>query len=516
MDYCRLVRLFPSTSIEGALKTTISDHNRSLDQIINPTSKQINFEALPNRFEGNDRIMLQNIVDLITSQAPTCHQGIVVISLKYLCDKLQDVASDIPDFKAFIDYLARELSNKKDFANDKNLLFYTIFTFARNHRLPGDVKNEKSPQGFASEAINRHYYYLGADRTGPGVIELKKYGKTLEEKTGTEFKDFDVTSYFSNFKENSIMQIALWQSLFADLGGLTVASVVQSKFNKTPKYWKNAFQQSNESDPQEFMALFALAHASHKTLLVPVDGLELFENFARNVQIKSVQINAAPSALSAFLKTIKVPYLIPQEHNGPSLEKLREILPMGECRRTRNGEGIDVCFTIKDSTVDGFIECKNRKENVTRSMALEYIIKAINFRRPLAILMGKEVGTSVESEKGFNIFKRAKIDPPASNIRANTLAQASTTAIQPQANQTILNDLINSINLNDAQVTESMEILSFIEAIETDSRLEVHDFKMNIYSLTYVTRDTLEYAVLHETPNPNGVFIIVESDCTFK
>lgn len=81
--------------------------------------------------------------------------------------------------------------------------------------------------------------------------------------------------------------------------------------------------------------LFLFWLTSHKILPVSADGLELFEKFARNVQVKSVEISAVPENLKSFFKTIQLSYLIPKEHEGPLLEKLREIYSFGNMQANK-------------------------------------------------------------------------------------------------------------------------------------------------------------------------------------
>ena len=128
------------------------------------------------------------------------------------------------------------------------------------------------------------------------------------------------------------------------------------------------------------MATFALAHASHKTLPEPIDGLDLFET-AIQVQTSSMKISGIPEILKNFLKSIKIPYLIPDNSDDASLEHLKQIMPLGLCRRAHNSEGVDIVFSILHSEIDGFIECKNRDQNISQAVALEYIVKATNARR---------------------------------------------------------------------------------------------------------------------------------------
>ena len=522
-NYCMLVRLFPSASIEGVLRTTnikVANERFPFFDYINHETNQINFESLPENINDSlteeSRRTIQSIFNLIISQAATCHQGVVVICLEFLCNSMVNDPTNSHIFKALIEKLAFELSYKKTLSKKLDKLFFTLFTFALTPYLTvkktesendeedmeveevevedniaemvdDDEDDEEDDfhvithtevvnisQGFASEAINGHYYHLGKDRNGPAVIHLKKSGTVLyESKMQDEFK---VESYFSDFKGNSLMSIALWQSLVKDLNEMTVARVIKAKYNKSPNYFRNAFAQSNESDPQEFLAVSALAHASHMSLPHSINGIKLFEHFAQQFQTGSRNTNRMPVNLKSFLRRIKVPYLIPTDHDNPSLQNLRGFLELGECRRARNSEGVDVSFTIQNSAVNGFIECKNRKEAVSRSVALKYIVKAINSRRPLAILMGRKAGDSVKTEQEFDNFNLKK-----------------------------RNRTVPTSNLNLEQALALMNI-------------KEPDFKMNVYSLTYDVKspNTLKYAVLYEKPNPQGVFIIVESDCDFK
>ena len=523
MSYCKLVRLFPSASVEGSLKSTsinVADEEYPLFDFIDQETKQIDFERMPGdintKLTDNTRRSIQTIFELIIAQASTCHQGIVGLCFEKICK----ILSQEPDtksciFKELISFLASELNKKKNLSLSNDKLFYTIFTFTRSPRIAriatdsdeevaaiaqvgGDIvvddeevdddvdvdmvideiEDVSTPQGYAIEAIHNHFYHLGASRHGPGVIDLKKSGLLLYQDDMED--EFIIESYFSDFKENSLMHIALWHSLFNGLNGRTVANVIHEKYKMTPDYWKNAFAQSNASDPQEFTAVFALAHATHKTLPVPIDGMELVETFAKQIQLQTRRIdNVIPTKLKSFLLTIKVPYLIPTDHENQLLQKLRQIMPLGECRRTtRNSE---VCFTIQNHPVKGVIECKNREKKISRSVALSYIMKAIESRRPLAILMGKRIGKSLKSDQKFHNFsltKRSKTDPK------------------------LVTECKNA-NLDQA--------LAFMDIKEPN-------FKMNIYSLTYCpeTPNTLKYTTLHEVPNPQGVFLIVESDCPFR
>ena len=51
-----------------------------------------------------------------------------------------------------------------------------------------------------------------------------------------------------------------------------VANVIHEKYKMTPDYWKNALPRSNASDLKSSWQFLPLAHATHKTLPVPIDG----------------------------------------------------------------------------------------------------------------------------------------------------------------------------------------------------------------------------------------------------
>ena len=64
-------------------------------------------------------------------------------------------------------------------------------------------------------------------------------------------------------------------------------------------------------------------------------------------------------------------------------------MPLGNAEEQKQ-KGVDVCFTIQNHPVKGVIECKKSREKDQCSVALSYIMKAIESRRPLAILMESE------------------------------------------------------------------------------------------------------------------------------
>ena len=220
---------------------------------------------------------------------------------------------------------------------------------------------------YAIEAIHNHFTIWGK-QDGPGVIDLMKSGILLYQDDVEDA--FIIESYFSDFKENSLMHIALWHSLFNGLNGRTVANVIHEM---TPDYWKNAFCSVQCIWPSRVHGSFALAHTTHKTLPVPINGMELIESFAKQIQLQTRRIdNVIPTNLKSFLSTIKVPYLIPTDHENQLLQNYAKSCLWGMQKNKQNSE---VCFTIQNHPVKGVIECIEKK--ISRSVALSYIMKAI-------------------------------------------------------------------------------------------------------------------------------------------
>lgn len=482
--------------------------------------------ALPQEIIKNvasERTELEKVIKLMEQQSKTGLQGIIFNALEFLEPLLTDSNASHGCFEQLIKVILERMCERKPCFCDEELLFFTLDTYALT--LPG-IDGPKMCEGSASLAVNEHYYYFGSKETRNDPIILKKAKTRIYEiSTGL----FRARSYFSSFCEDVLIHVALWSLLNSESLNqkITVAQVVKSFYDRQFK-WINVNDIANDSRPQEYMANAAIANASHQNVYGETDGVTFFKEFAIQVQIVPEpygrqlrnMIPDCPERLNTFLKSLKIPYYIPQKPVDPSdpematIEALRGLMKIGQSRRLDNQDGFDVAFDLNESgLVQGRIECKNLQNTVAKGFAKKYIIRAMEKRIPLTFFLIRKAAPSLRSKELFGCFKDTATEPRPSTTDIKELSEANPLAQCPI-------EFINNPQETDTSFDASGEFsLSDLIAAETRQDPSFGEFRINVYSLVREANENYEnlvFKTLYEDPAAQGHFIIIESNCNLS
>ena len=517
---CYLISLLPFTNICGLMKSiTVEIQNgddqiekKSLDNLIEITPDAVNLSNLFNAFgitvSDEHKVFFSDFIKLIISQSSTCLQGISSLSLKAMVHVISeyDALDQHHPFSKIITRISGDLSRKSArIAKKDELLFYSIYSFALCPQL---YDTREYAEGVASNAINEHYYFLGEKRGFGSNAELQVITK-LEKNHNELTKDdciFKIKSYFSNFKEDIILHISIWDFFHTESGyDYTIASIIKNMYDNTPNYYLNVEALSSNRLAQEFMTCFAMASASHGCLPDMTDGLTLLKRFVTQIQISHGTSPSfiVPQVLESFMKDLKIPYLIPQMlADQSSLEPIKRIVQLGVCKRLRNKEGFCISFSIFGSSENGVVEFKNVDTAITRGVIRKYMIRTMNKNRKLTIFLANKIGSSLKNKKEFNKFKI----PIPRDEKVIKAAEEEPSSKKVKVTSGIRTNVIRET------YRESMT------RAFSNGDLKTNDFELNIYSLFFSSKERklsdLKFETLHESSaNPNGVFIIIESNC---
>ena len=431
-------------------------------------------------------------------------------------------------------------------------------------------------EGPASVSVNENLYFFGEipeSHQYDNIITLVK--STEEIHLSSETEAYTFKSYISNFSSDVLTHMILWNLLYIPSSSnilnakfRTIADVILSYYNAPKSHNpENSLALKANHDFQEHLALLAIANASHLSFDGSVDGVSALKEFAIQVQVLSDQlsryeisklrdfISDIPPALEIFLSNIKLPYLIPQKFDESYLKNL---VQTGVCERLEDSEGIDISFTIRDRK-SGYIECKNLKDNVSRSHVKKYALRAIKNKSPMTILLVNTAGSSIRSQKEFNLFSdsdnekneesavekkdeketlpetEVKIDEKEVMRHGEDVDEKETVPYKEEIDETetVKKNAENAEKVTSREPnqkktkTESERVIySFSDEINR-ARIKdpsiPKDFDLNVYTLAYKdpkATDSLDlnFITLHEVEGkePDGVFIVIESNAKFN
>ncbi len=570
--------------------TDINTVSGSVDNSSNPSitlsdcfiENRLNIEHLFSYLKIKDGSMEKKqhvsfIFDLIRRKSSTCLQGTAFFVIEILIQVLKSNTKVSDICRELLNLVTSALSHRKPALETETSLYFSIssFSLTGNVKFANDIANYD--EGPASVSVNNNLYFFGKKpdpKQGYKIaITLDRIQKKIfEREVNTQFT---FTSYLPNFEFDIFTHMALWNLInvvkcpaLEDNNvvaiRLTLAKILKLEHEKISQP-SNAEASKANHDFQEHLALLAIANASHQSFDGSIDGVSALKEFAIQVQVLSNQIAKSnitklkdiPPVLKKFLSGIKLPYLIPQKFNEPDLENLLgNLVQTGVCKRLKDSEGIDISFEIRDRK-SGYIECKNLKDNVSRSHVKKYALRAIKNKSPMTILLVNTAGSSIRSQKEFNSFSdnekneesavekkdeketlpetEVKIDEKEVMRHGEEVDEKETVPYKEEIDET---ETVKKSGGNAEKVTsrepnqkktktESERVFySFSDEINR-ARIKDHsipkDFDLNVYTLAYKdtkATDSLDFnfVTLHEVEGkePDGVFIIIESNAKFN
>jgi hypothetical protein len=567
--WCNVVSILPPCSLNGILKAIITSDGPTVTLSSYYSRGQFSVVRLLKdlKVKANNQ-QVKHILNLIKRQSKTCLQGMAFIVLAALIDILKN-NTEIEDVWSKLIYtVSKLLVQRKKPLKKSESLYFSLSSFSLEPRIVLRNGIGEYKEGPASVSVNENLYFFGEipeSHQYDNIITLEKSTKEIHLSRETDAYTFK--SYISNFSSDVLTHMILWNLLYAPSSSnilnakfRTIADVILSYYNAPKSHNpENSLALKANHDFQEHLALLAIANASHLSFNGSIDGVSALKEFAIQVQVLSDQlsryeisklrdfISAIPPALEIFLSKIKLPYLIPQKFEESYLGNL---VQTGVCKRLKDSEGIDISFEIRDRN-SGYIECKNLKDNVSRSHVKKYALRAIKNKSPMTILLVNTAGSSIRSQKEFNSFSdnekeeesavekkdekaEVKIDEKEVMRHDEDVDEKETVPYKEETVKETAKKTVKKVkkvasrepNQKKTKTESERVIYSFSDEI---NRARIKDpsipknFDLNVYTLAYKdpkATDSLDlnFITLHEVEGkePDGVFIIIESNAKFN
>ena len=460
---------------------------------------------------------LANIIELIKSQSFTCLQGIPRLALEILLDLIIESRNqdNFDLFGNLISSISKLLLKRKENLSAERGQYLSLDSFS----LFPTYSDDEFDEGPASISIDENFYYCGESTSESfNPIKLNRIGNDICKRGSNS--SFFIKSHFSKFHENCLVHMSMWHFInFVTFKNVknTVASLV-SKFYDSQYEFVNPRQVSYSSPPQEHMTCLALATASHQDLRGRTDGLTFVKEFAVQSQIiedlslfeSSIDINLrnlisnnVPSILENYLKSLEIPYFIPQITSAGLCENLTNLVNIGVCKRLAKNEGFDLQFDITGTEEKGFVECKNLKNSVPRGKALEYIYRSLLRKSPLTLMLIREAGQSL---RNATIFHDSKGE--ITFIKESPIIKAQ----KPESQRNVMrNRSENPVKKpRKAIKTKQKTQEKVIVKVKIFEEMRAKNFNINVYTLCYAedsdrkSPKSMFFNTLHEVKNPQG------------
>ena len=448
----------------------------------------------------NSRLL--KLWSLIVEQSKTALQGVVIRVIIALLEGLRlqrgcnlEVSKIWGNICFKLGFMFRE-RKPEAFSDDGSYfslrMFYPDFTFAQpKENTEIEFKNLESK---VYNSINHHFYYFG-DSSDPGIFPFGHDGKHLKLK-GEVYR---VRSFFKPFYEDCFSKFAIWSQVHSYY---SIARILAEYLLQSTPPPPNKLAAVNDSGSQENMVFWAVADATHKSYEGLTKGPEFVKNLIKNAQMEIVQIAEFPATLESFLRRLTIPFLIPGRNGEFVQDSLNGLCEIGQCYRSANKDSVDVKFEVSLGSNGqrsfGFAECKYIEKSQGKDNVMDYYNSARNNNSPITFFVTYSSNDSLKNGDAWAV-RRSEY-----NLRSFTQSD-SNSATTSTATSTATATNTESENQNQTE-----------ESLRKKPKL-FKDFKISVFSCFYkeYQQNFMEMVALREEINPDGVFIILETnfDC---
>jgi hypothetical protein len=516
------IRRLLKANLTGIFKRINVTSEKRLSEYVDADNSLKVFDLLTDlkiNFDEVNKDELLKIWEFLVSQSKTCLQGSSFYSFNFFVKKIIELyEGKTLNSSALWNSICKEIHNtfkgrkgRAFFGNDGK--YFSLRMFSTNKKFSEDQiksrisnnnaniqttetegENETEAAIMVKKSIDYHFYHFG-DEDSPSVIQFghDEVGLTLKKMP------YKIRSHFTPFYKDSFTSFALWNNDPIDNATnlCTVALITQNYVNCLEGLPVNASAVSNDFRAQEVMTYWSIANASHQSLNGTTGGVEFFRNFFKNIQIidshslDKLKELRLPEKLESFLNTLTIPYLLPEEPLNDFKSSLAGLCDFDVVYRCPNSSGLDVGFYLRrhGQCCPAFVECKYRDKPQGLSEIKPYIDTAKSKNSVLTFFVANEIHYNLKADYDFAEY-----------------AQSSSTDLSTSDLQ------ISTLNLEaDDSVARPV------------AKKAKKDFKLNIYSLFFTRHDgraiiykrngkKLAIKIIEEHDNPDGVFIVVETN----
>ena len=536
----------------------------NLDEFVSVSSKKIIkatelFSLIGfTDLRANEISNLKNLFDFILSQSTTSLPGLSILALKILLDILSNMrasTSIIFSIEFVWEKLLREIFKKirrlkKCFKPDSNpwLGIYascSIFTFRtfKKYCRSGEI---------ATQNVERHLFYYGEPASSQITVALETDESSELYLNRISWID---QCYFPRFDCDFFANLAALGS-FTDENGrhFGIAHDLQRSIADVFYRFLGVFHAGdniagrNDSVLQEQLTYFCIANASHQSFNGKTNGLVALKEFAIQLQVYErapVQVSISRNnfddeeisfELEKFLSRVELPYFspIPSDHlNASFRNQIKNFMKIGHLERLLVGKTFDIRFDFLIDNIknNGYIECKFTDKPTGLATILKYVEKSIEWKCPLTFIVVHKLANQLK--KPLDEFNETdaleEIDLEESDdkkkLRDKELeAKLKSTEVEIEENQeeksieieiTPREETKKSISSKKSKFSPLTPIERYINLINSKD-INGNEFRINLYSFSVDSEinepPVLKGHVLREVPDPQGIFVIIQTN----
>jgi hypothetical protein len=482
--------------------------------------------------DDENKEKLIKIWKFIIFQSKTCLQGSSFYAfffvIKYLhAFSLQNPRKELDSFAVWRDIceaMHEKLRKRKPKAFRRDGKYFSLRMFATNekfdenqvhgivHESDGEKKIQIDSTTLVKNSINHHFYHFGEENEPsvlPFDVNFNPINNDLELELLYNGKPYPIKSHFLPFEKDTFTSIALWHKVVqsAPKDRNTIASISQIYINGLVGVLANPAARSNDYRAQEVMSYLAIANASHQSFHGTTKGVDFFCNFFQNIQILDAFDSDLfdktrfpfPVELEYFLNTLTIPYLLPDKPSDEFKSLVADLCDFGVAYRCANETGMDIGFDVRKNgrSCQAFVECKYREDAQGKKEIKPYIDNAKSVNSVFTIFVAYKIHNDLKGSP--NCVHGIKSAAVLINNQVTRTMPTGTRVLRSQAIDLKSDDFI----------------------AETVNKKAKRDFKLNIYSFYFVegkdvfaevNKKKLAIKIIEEHENPDGVFIVLESN----
>lgn len=506
-----------------------------LKDFINPNSENILYTELFNNIYGSENQERLNQVDpvkklieFILNQSKTCLSGIIVLILIELFNILPNFHYPKTLWDSLLSAIINVIAKKKLCLNIRDCLIYSahLLTF------PSCQKESLEKGPFTSNSVSEHFYHYSEKDDDTFRLDLSINRQENEKersllRNGTKIKE---NCFFPEINKDfftSFISLGVWNIIVVQFEK-EYGRRCHILANLYTNYLENIFVHDTalhasitDSFTFKLFGHWSICHASYLNFNGETNGIDLFTEFVKNIQImdKNIELicfeglDFLPDDLISILSRIQVPYLVrfPTDEIEKSnfikmlADNIGEFVQLGHSFLSDSKIGWEVKFDMKFDHVPcfGVIECKLWAQVIGYASIFKYYKKACDSSVPLSFLVCRKLQKSISSNRA------------ASNLTTNLSKSANKDTeylAEIEEEEFYDSDLDGDTKETVTRNSTKKDYYSLLNDLWIDPKNHI-----DIYAVKYKNNHLYgEFTVssLKTFSNPKGAFILVESTFT--
>ena len=462
------------------------------------SSGVVNYErllqALIGRISKTTMNTVKKFMDFLLLQSTTSLPGISCFAISSFLNKFPIIQDESSLWSLLINDLVIKIrSRKRAIASMPGLLATAhILTF------PSRIRENHERGVNSAKKVDANFFYYGdpADT----IFDLN-----IRETDMIEFYRNDILyserCYYPAIEDDILLTVALW-TIWYDLINhgkrpYTLATIYQTYLNDY-NYAVRSNAKVADAFSLELLAHWGICYASHNSFDGITPGIDVFKEFAINMQVierdpirdppLKFNFDDMPQSLKSFLNRLSVPYLMQSSDVTRTLtSQLGLFMRVGSSDRLKNESGWDVNFDVFFNSIEwkskGYVECKLRAQAVGLSAFYPYYLKACEKAYKISFMVVKNLNETLKGSAAIASFSK-------NEAKVATLAKSFARTLR-----------VTTKN------PERINYLSLLRHLWLSPKNRINIYTVNLA----VDNHTFEFNVLKEFPLSQGAFILIEA-----